>query len=228
MNGLFCFILKILNRIILFYSASGLEAFIGSHGKAISLVDLKLFPAFLRFNDVYMSYSLGLQSIEDKCQLFEGVLPTIKEAFNDSKEIYFDANINQNDKSKFSNHLTLVDYIRDGLLSICDSSRRYKFVINFFSDKNSGAKVIESILKMSQIVQCSNVEIWLPQMSDPIQLPIKAIVRWINQIDRIGVIGKKNEEKFLKIYSRKIQNVSRMCEHLTEVLNILFQFQMLK
>ena len=224
----FYFIIEILNRIILFYSANGLEAFIGSHGKAISLVDLKLFPAFLRFNDVYMSYSLGLQSIEDKCQLFEGLLPTIREAFNDSKEIYFDGNINQNDKSKFNNHLTLVDYIRDGLLSICDSSRRYKFVINFFSDKNSGAKVIESILKMSQIVQCSNVEIWLPQMSDPIQLPIKAIVRWINQIDRIGVIGEKNEEKFLKIYSRKIQNVSRMCEHLTEVLNILFQFQMLK
>ena len=197
-----------------------MEAFIGGNKKPIS--HLEAFPPFIRFGRVYLAYWFGLQqSIEEKCQLFGGFLPLIKGALKDSNEILFIAHINQNDPSNFTNHSTLLDNVRDGLLPICDSARRYSFRIEFRSDKNSHKKVIESILKMPQIVRCSNVEITIDVVYDPIQLPVEEIAQWLNQkIDRIGVIGKKKEERFLKIKSWKIENVSKMCEHLIEVLFI--------
>ena len=200
-----------------------MKTFLGSDIKAISLVDLKKFPTFLRFNRVNLLYriSLQLQSIEEKCQLIASSLKSIKETLNDSNKIVFNGCIDQNDQSDFNNHSTLVGYIQDEFLPVCDSSCLYKFDIEFYSDKNSGAKVIASILKMPQIIRCSSVEIGLWQISDPIQIPIEGIVQWLNQNnDRIGFIGKKKEEKFLKIYSGNIGNVSAMCEHLKEVLFI--------
>ena len=172
---------------------------------SISLDDLEALPEFIRFNEVYMPYSRGFQppsrniSIQEKCQFFADLLPSIKGALNDSKEICFCGDINENDPSNFSNHSTLIDYIRDEFLPICDSSRRYKFEIDFFSDKDAATNVVSSILKMPQIVRCLNVEIeiWISTMGYPSKLPVDEIVRWLNQkIDRIGFIGKKNEEKF--------------------------------
>ena len=140
-------------------------------------------------------------------------------AVNDSNEIFFSGAINQNSRYEFSNHLTLIKYLRDELLPICDSSRRYKLQIGFDSDKNEGTKVISSVLEMPQIVGCSNVEIGIFRIDSPVQMPIEKIEEWLNQkTGRIGFSGKK-EEKFLKIYSYNIENVLEMCEHLTEVLN---------
>ena len=198
----------------------------------ISPVDLKLkaLPEFLRFNEVYMPYSYGFQphslysrdmSIQEKCQFFAGLLPSIKGALNDSKEIRFYGRINENDPSNFSNHSTLIDYIRDEFLPICDLSRRYNFEIDFSSDMDAATNVVSSILKMPQIVQCLNIEILIYTIDHPNKLPVGEIVQWLNQkIDRIGFFGKKNEEKFLKIISRQIQDELGICEHLTEVLFI--------
>ena len=172
-----------------------------------------------------MPYSIGLRPIEEKCQLFGDLLPVIKGALNDSNEIFFEAGINQKDQSEFYNHSALIAYLRDEFLSICDSTRRYKFVITFDSDQNSGSKVISSILKMPQVVQCSNVDIWLLRIFDPIELSVGEIAQWLNQ--KNDRIGKKMEEKFLEIYSYKIQNVLEICEHLTEVPFISLKFQML-
>ena len=201
-----------------------MRAFIGLCGgdysdkKPISHANLKEFPVFLRFYGVHLPYSIGLRPIEEKCQLFGDLLPEIKGALNDSNEIFFGAGINQKDQSEFYNHSTLIGYLRDEFLPICDSTRRYKFVIDFDSDQNSGSKIISSILKMSQVVQCSNVDICilLLRIFDPIELSVGEIAQWLNH-DRIG---KKKEEKFLKISSYKIQNVLEIWEHLTEVLFI--------
>ena len=151
----FDFVIKLLSRTILFfYSGSGLRAFIGLCGgdysdkKPISHANLKEFPVFLRFYGVHLPYSIGLRPIEEKCQLFGDLLPEIKGALNDSNEIFFGAGINQKDQSEFNDHSTLIGYLRDEFLPICDSSRRYEFFINFDSDQDSGSKVISSILKM--------------------------------------------------------------------------------
>ena len=216
----------------------GLKAFINvphrdidySNEISISLDDLKASPEFLRFNEVYIPYSRDFQpissdsrdmSIQEKCHFFAGLLPSIKGALNDSKEICFYGDINENDPSNFSNHSTLIDYIRDEFLPICDLSRRYKFKIDFSSDMDAATNVVSSILKMPQIVQCLDVEIWICTIDHPNKLPVDEIVQWLNQkIDRIGFFGRKNEEKFLKILSWKIQDVLGICEHLTEVLFI--------
>ena len=202
------------------------------YSNEISLDDLEALPEFLRFNEVYMPYSHYLQlrpisrdlrprSIQEKCQFFAGLLPSIKGALNDSKEIRFYGRINENEPSNFSNHSTLIDYIRDEFLPICDSSRRYEFKIDFSSDMDATTNVVSSILKMPQIVQCLNVKIRICTIEHPNKLPVGEIVRWINQkIDRIGFFGKKNEEKFLKIFSWQIQDELGICEHLTEVLFI--------
>ena len=113
------------------------------------------------------------------------------------------------------------------MLIICDCSWQYVFSIGFYSDKNSDAKVIGSILKIPQIVECPNLEIKLYYISDPIQLPVKEIFQWLNQnSDRSGIIGKKKDEKFLKIYSWSIENILVMCEQLIEVLIISNNFKM--
>ena len=208
-----------------------MEAFIGSDKKAFSLADLKAFPKFIRFDEVYLVYWAGLQSIEKKCQLFGDFLPSIKGALNDSKEIVFSVRINQNDPSQFRNHSTFLNKLRDEFLAICDSPLRYVFELSFYSDENSVTKVIESILKMPQIVRCSNVEICLGYVSNPIQLPVGEIVQWLNlktDPDRIELSAQKKEEKFFKIYASSIQNVLEMRDHLTEVLFISQQFRMLK
>ena len=188
--------------------------------KPISFDDLKEFPAFLHFGEVTLHYwndsNESSESIEERCQLFGGLLPAIKGALNDSKEIFFAAGINQKNRSEFYNHSALIAYLRDELLPICDLSHRYKFVINFETDQNSGSEVISSILKMPQVVQCPNVDIWLLRISDPIELSVGEIAQWLNQ--KSDRIGKKKEEKFLKISSDKIQNVLEIWEHLTEVL----------
>ena len=193
--------------------------------KPILFDDLKEFPAFLHFGEVDLHYWNGSiessESIEERCQVFGGLLPAIKGALNDSNEIFFDADIDQEDQSEFNDHSTLIAYLRDEFLPICDSSHRYKFVIGFDSDQDSGSKVISSILKMPQVVRCSNVDIWLLQVYDPIELPVGEIAQWLSQKnDRIG----KKEEKFLEIYSDKIQNVLEIWEHLTEVLFISLKF----
>ena len=190
--------------------------------KPILFDDLKEFPAFLHFGEVYLRYwneSIeSSESIEERCQLFGGLLPAIKGALNDSKEIFFGADIDQEDQSEFNDHSALIAYLRDEFLPICDSSRRYKFFINFETDKNSGSEVISSILKMPQVVQCSNVDICLQLINDPIELSVGEIAQWLNQ--KNDRIGKKKEEKFLKIYSYNIQNVLEIWKHLTEVLFI--------
>ena len=209
------------------------------YSNEISLDDLEALPEFLRFNEVYMPYYLSLHaiffrqfrpisrdlrrrdmSIQEKCQFFAGLLPAIKGALNDLKEICFDGRISENDPSNFSNHSTLIDYIRGEFLPICDSSRRYRFEIDFSSDKDAATNIVSSILKMPQIVRCLNVEICI-STGHPNKLPVGEIVRWLNQkINQIGFIGKKDEEKFLKIHSWQIQDELGICEHLTEVLFI--------
>ena len=206
-----------------FSAGMELRAFIGTkfkipyklQGKEISLQDLALLPEFIRFGEVLLLFFDGSQPIADKCQLFDGCLQSIKSALNDSYSIRFASKVDQNDESHFSNHQTLIEYLRDRLLPICDSSRNYSFGFVFDSDKNSSSSVIASILQMSQTNRCFGVFIGL-RGANSAQLPIDTISKWLHRNSAAMEIRQK--QKFLHIRSSKtFQNIPEMCNLLKTV-----------
>ena len=204
----------------MFYlSDSGLEALISSGANVPSLVDLNEFPVFLRFDEVYLPFHLGSQSITDKTQLFGDFLTSIKGPIQDLKDILFIGDINQKNPAQFNDHSAIIAYIRDEFLQICGSSRRYQFWIEFFSDKEASTTVATSILEMPEIVRCTALSLQLHCIFAPIHLPVEAIAQWLNQnTERIEILGRQNGEKVLHICSHYIGNVLEMCDHLTGVL----------
>ena len=130
----------------------------GWEEEEVSLANLADFPLFLRFNDVLLRYEIGhfSQSLLKKSLLFEECLNAIKSALKDSNKIRFDATIDKFDPSHFSDHSSVVIYLRDRLLPICDSSRCYEFNITFAFDGNSASEVISSILQIPQVRSCLN------------------------------------------------------------------------
>ena len=178
---------------------------------------------FIRFDNVRIWYNHPDLPIEEKCELIEKQLLPLN--LNDSNTIEFVARISrndQNDRNNFSDHLKLLDYIRNRFLPICNSSRCYKFQIWFFSDANSGTEIITSILEMDEIKHCSNVEIRLFYGGQK-RLPVKVISTWLER----SADGAKNNiqnqtERFLKIYynyylNPVIKNAREMLEHLAKV-----------
>ena len=210
-----------------------MEAFVArDRNEKISVANLATFPPFLRFNDVLLRYQLGSQLLLAKCSLFEDCLNSIKPALKDSNEICFEANINRAYPSHFSDHSSLLIYLRDRLLPIFDSSRRYEFAIAFGSaDENSAAEFISSILQISQVRSCSNVSILLFSSYDfqLVQFPVAVedISNWLTPItdDKVEIFGLKKETRFLQIYS-KVQNAQEMWEHLKAV-NFFHKFRSL-
>ena len=187
----------------------------------ISLANLAEFPPFLLFNDVLLRYDFDSQSLLAKCLLFEDCLNSIKPALKDSTKISFAADINENDPSQFRDHSSVVIYLRDRLLPICNSSRSYEFVIS--SDKTSATNLI-SILQISKVRSCSNVSIQLSiQFGDSVLLPVEDISNWLapNTDDGVEIYGKNGENRFLLIYSYNISNAEEMLDRLKEVNLIL-------
>ena len=183
---------------------------------------MKEIPSFLRFNKFRLVYDSGSQSLITKCRLFEDCLESIKPALKDSNKTYFEASINRDHPNHFSDHLNLVIYLRDRLLPICDSSRRYVFSIWFTSDENSASEVISSILQISQVRSCSHVSIELFGYNWSDRLPVEDISNWLaqNTDDVVEIYGmrKWKENRFLKIiYSDVISNTQEMWEHLKQV-----------
>ena len=209
-----------------FSFSEGFVAFIGSEQKKISLPNLATFPPFVCFNEVTLNYDKGSQSLLAKCRLFEDCLNSIKSALKDSNKMYFFADINQADPCHFSDHSSLVIYIRDKLLPIYGLSRRCVFDILFKSDKNSVTELISSILQISQIRLYSNVELSGVSAKKsgynvPVRLPIEDISNWLTPKTDEGVeiCGKtKLENRFLRIFLRNISNTKELWDHLKEVV----------
>ena len=196
-----------------------MEAFIGTYLKKISLENLATFPSFIRFNEVRLKYHSRSQTFITKCRLFEDCLNSFKPALKDAIKIHFDATINQDHPSHFSDHSSAVIYLRDRLLPICGSSRCYEFNISFKSDENSATEIISSILQISQVGSCSNVSINLFGYYLSVRLPVEDISNWLapKTVESTEICGKKEENRFLLIYSNIIPNTKEMWEHLMEV-----------
>ena len=203
-----------------------MEAFInGKQTRKTFFANLAVFPKFLRFNEVRLDYESCSESIEEKCDLIENCLAPFSDALKGSKSVQFHGTINGNNRlDRFSNHSQLVNYLRERLLPICNSSRAYQFFIRFFSDKEEAAtNVISSILQLPQIKRCSNLLFWFYHIEDQKQFPVEAISSWLIRklnVDEMEVVGIR-EEIFLTIRLDIIQSAVEICDHL-EAVNGLF------
>ena len=205
-----------------------IDAVVEEKGKEISLQDLALFPAFLRFRGVDLQYHYGSKSIVEKCGLLDECLQSIKPALNDSNLISFKCFVCEYDQSAFFNHQTLIKYISERLLPICESSRSYSFFIGFISDENSASNIIASILQMTQISRygCFGVCIGLIGKTVTAQLPIEPISTWLNRNSGAMEIHQKQTDRVLLIRSDRpsetFQNIPEICAFLKMVNFNLF------
>ena len=130
-----------------------------------------------------------------------------------------DAEISQNTYTSLSNHIQLLKYI-NRLLSICGSSRSYKFVITFWSDEKFATNVIESLLQMDAIKRCSTFKIRIHRGKQN-QLPIKAISNWLEKYSNKMENNVQNQdERFLEIGFRDNENLHGI-ENAQEILTHL-------
>ena len=199
--------------------------FVGEQTRNILRAKL-VFPPFVRSNEVRLRFDFDSQSLPEKCRLFEGCLDSIRPTLKDANETHFFAEINHEHQNDFSDHSSLLIYLRDRLLPIFGSSRRYEFDIIFESaDENSAAEFISSILQISQVRSCSNVSIALFDRMYPGRLPVEDISNWLTPItdDKVEIFGLNKETRVLQICS-KVQNAQEMWEHLKAV-NFFHKFR---
>lgn len=190
--------------------------------KKISLDELTIIPPFLRFDNVQLCYNRGSQPIVRKCEFIEHHLLPFKSALKDSNMVQFTAGIYEFNRSHFSDHEQLLEYILNRFLQICTSICGYKFNIYFYSNANYARNVISSILKSDEIKRRSNIEIIISGSQK--QLPIEDILNWLEySIGGMENIVQIQKERFLEIgfygnsISVCIQNVREMLEHLKMV-----------
>ena len=188
--------------------------------------ELVTFPLFLRFDNVKIWCEYGDQLIEEKCKLIESQLLPLKPTLNDANMVDFFARISQNERNQFSDHLKLLDYIRNRFLPICNLSRGYNFQIWFPFYRYPNINVIASILGMDEIKHCSNVEIGIMTGIQK-RLPIEEISNWLEPSADVKKNNLQNQkERFLKIFNGgvygTIQNAREMIEHLAKVLLYFF------
>lgn len=166
---------------------------------------------------------IGEQPIEEKCEFIERQLLASKPALNDSYMTEFAARIDQNERHNFRDYSQLLEYIGNRFLPICNSSHGYSFGITFFSKENYATSIISSILQMSEIKRCSNIEFTFQiHRGKQIQLPIEAISSWLEwPFDVMENSVQKQKERHLTIgfygHRRVIKNVREMLDQLKKV-----------
>ena len=86
----------------------------------LSVANLTSVPRFLRFNEVKLFYNFGQKSIEEKCRSIENSLQPLKKALKDANSILFDGIIDRDNRTHFSDHSKLLEYLSERLLKICN------------------------------------------------------------------------------------------------------------
>ena len=190
---------------------------------------------FIRFENVKLYYDdCGSQSIDKKCHLFVKHLKPLKAAFNDSTKIEFNADIGRGQihsvgegQNNFRDQLQLLNHLRNELLPVCDSVRRYEFAIRFFSHGASATDILYAILRMQPINFSTNVEfnLYQPRGFLPQFVPVDAIDPISAWLDRSNdmVMKCKQQQKTpldLKVYLRgvrDVQNAQELFEHFKKV-----------
>lgn len=214
--------MKLILYVLQFVAILSFGTFIIGLGRMeLVLNELTTFSPFLRFDTVWLWSLCDEHSIKEKCEFIESHLRPLKSALVDSQMIEFRARISAYDDGiDFSDHLQLLEYIRNRLLPICNSSLGYKFYIDFESDFNSAANVIASLLQMPEIKRCANVEIkiihWRGRQN---QLPIETISTWLERsADVVENNVQKQRERSLTISTEGVfGNTREMLDHMKTV-----------
>ena len=196
------------------------ECFIAYNERKKIVDDMTKLPQFLRFDGVKLclwSLVTSRHSIVNKCQLLVKYFQPHKKALNDTNLIHFDGiTIDDARLGFFTDHSQFLNCLRRDLLPIFDKSRDYKFKIHFYSDRNSGANLIASMLQMDPIKRCSNLEILLYGLTQPTELPTDAISNWLNR--ESDGINKYSKERCLQISLGNIQTAQHLIDHLKAVI----------
>ena len=175
--------------------------------KKAAIIELAKSPKFVRFNKFELCYK-SEGTIEEKCKLFVNYLHGIKATtLNGVNQIHFIFSISNMCLSSFSDHLTILNYLRKELLPVCGTPRSYKFEFSFDYDycdythmrnivDTSGTNTIAQILQMQPIDRCSNIEVMLCGIYAPtMQWPIETISDWLYQ--KPQGIAEKSQKRFL-------------------------------
>ena len=189
--------------------------------KEISPSDLTAFPPFLRFGNVELDIADSFdendaQPIADKCLLFENLLQSVKPPALARSALFFSGAISESMPSCFHDHLELLNYLRDRLLPICNTSRAYEFCIIFDSDQSAAKHVIASILQTPQLDRCSSVHFdffCFLELQPQLRLPVKEISNWLHlKCDR-----ERKKSLRVNLDGIEIENSQEMIDHLQEV-----------
>ena len=205
-------------------------------GKKISLGDLTVAPPFLRFDVIELDYSVKHsvcgrntriycgRTIEEKCDWTKSVLHLLRNSLKDAKFKLFCA-IDQQHKSYFANHQTLLDHICGEILPICTACRCYEFFISFYSDKYSSATILSAIMQFEAIRCCTNI---IFDFDQEMRLPVEDISSWLSRsvvLDGTSASrGQTPKERVLqiKILDYEIPNVAELFEHLKKVIHFFY------
>ena len=224
--------------LLFFRPKDGLVAKISKFGssssESISHEELGLFLRcceFLRFENVKLYYNDlpygddGFQSINKRCQLFVTHLKPLKTAFSDSTIIVFNAHIGYC-QNNFRDPLQLLNHLRNELLPVCDSARRYEFTFRVLAPKatmTSTVDILDSILRMPPINSSSNAKFNFINgcLGGPIltRLPVDAIAAWLDRSNDM-VMKCKQQQKTpleLSVFLCGVQNVQELFEHFKKV-----------
>lgn len=186
--------------------SSPLEVWIKSNKKfgvtlneRVSVVDLTA-SRYLRFDELMLVYNGAHQmSITEKCERIQKLLQQIAPKFIGSK-LKFRACIDEDDQRSFNDHFELLDHIKNGLFPLCKPCDAYKFKVEFRFDSSAARSVVSSLLQMTPIKCCSNVEMGFYNVRSHVQLPFDAINNWFDHNSNGNDDGKK---KFLQIKNSK-------------------------
>lgn len=198
------------------------------HADLLHLLDLFAPPQFIRFDRVWLYYrscqcSNSTSSITEKCQSFVDFLRPLKKTINCPNLINFSADIN-GCYGNFVDPNSLICHLRNELLIVFDSPRRYQFSIHFYQDIEAMTNVIAQILQMPQVFQCANVEFYFNSnnsFSRNLSLPVAAISKFLNRkskSDRMGRNSLIQKETYLRVDMYRVGNASEMCDQLKKVL----------
>lgn len=161
---------------------------------------------------VNLNYRSGpnLQPIAATCESIKNLLLPFASALNGAK-LVFDARIDRNDFSDFSDQSMIFAHVGNDLLSVCNRCRAYEFHVSFLSEQNAPI-VISSILEMEPVRDCGKVKFVLLGISRSTALPVEAITKWfVRNID-----DRRKYKKSLKIRMPNISNGAEIEARLKE------------
>lgn len=150
----------------------------------LPLINLPAFPPFLRIGEVLFVRG-SFESSINHLQLQE-LKPILK-----GSHLFFCYFVldQYGHEAGLHGEVKPLNFIRDHMLQIFDSCRRYTVNFLFKSSEDVRMRIITSILQMPRIISCSNVSIDFQSPNDKTKLPIDDISSWLHRTSDSDISG---------------------------------------